>query len=113
MVGRGQGSLMAWCSRAKHGYRYSRLRTAAAESTQSTVPMTANGSVSDRRMQPTHRLIRTIADRPACRSSPQYILARGRFVGISTARRFTFRHLAATAVSHNAGVESLLFHQIT
>jgi hypothetical protein len=43
MAGRGQGSLMAWCSRAKHGYRYSRVRTAAAELTQSTVPMTANG----------------------------------------------------------------------
>jgi hypothetical protein len=33
---------------------------------------------------------------PVC--SPQYILARGRFAGISTARRCAFRHLAATAV---------------
>jgi hypothetical protein len=38
MAGRGQGSRMAWCSRAKHGYRYSRLRTAAAELTQSNRP---------------------------------------------------------------------------
>jgi hypothetical protein len=43
-------------------------------------------------------LIRTIDDRPAFRSSPQYILARGRSAGISPARRCTFRHLAATAV---------------
>jgi hypothetical protein len=43
-------------------------------------------------------LIRTIDDRPACRSSPQYILARGRSAGFSPARRCTFRHLAATAV---------------
>ena len=38
----------------------------------------------------------------------QYRFVRGRFAGISPARRCTFRHLAATAVcpnAHNAGVE--------
>jgi hypothetical protein len=34
--------------------------------------------------------------------SPQYILARARFAGISPARRGTFRYLGATAVCPNS-----------
>jgi hypothetical protein len=58
-----------------------------------------HGQLRDTRLQEQRIAILggTIDDRPACQSSPQYMLARGRFAGISTARR-TFRHLVCPKV---------------